>query len=245
VDEKQGILLNLGTAICGNAAIVVAAPMIRAEDRDVAVTIAIVNLMGVIAMFAFPLIGALLALSPAIYGMWCGLSIQVTAHVLAAGFAFPLDGDAAGQMATITKLTRISFLGPTVFIVAGWYTYRKNRTDPVVGQTFRFTQFIPAFVILFFVMVILRTIGCFPEVTFHFTDRFVLGGGDVTFDIERGLGRVSVWLITCGMAGIGLMTEFRTVREGGWRPVLLGVLTGLAVYGIGLALAMRQVRQAI
>jgi len=237
VDEKQGLLLGVGNAICGNAAIVALSPMIRAEDRDIALTIAIVNLMGIAAMVLFPIVGAVLALAPSAYGIWCGLSIQVTAHVIAAGFAHPVDGQLAGQVATITKLTRISFLGPAIFLVGFLYTWRNRKRDPIVGAPMRFSGFVPWFVVGFFVLAVLRTFGCLPEITFHLTDRFPWGQGDYTLSVADVIDDVAVWLITCGMAGVGLMTEFRMVREGGAKPVFAGFVAAALVFGLGFALS--------
>ncbi len=43
-------------------------------------------------------------MSPEIYGAWCGLAIHATPQVIAAGFAHPVDGQTAGEVATIVKL---------------------------------------------------------------------------------------------------------------------------------------------
>ena len=88
-------------------------------------------------MVVFPLLGAALAMSPQAYGEWCGLAIHATPQVIAAGFAHALDGETAGEIATIVKLTRISLLGPTVFVIGVLYTPRPPQTNHscrAVGQ---------------------------------------------------------------------------------------------------------------
>ena len=66
-------------------------------------------------------------MSPEIYGEWCGLAIHATPQVIAAGFAHQLDGETAGKIATIVKLTRISLLGPLVFVIGVLYArYRRQ-----------------------------------------------------------------------------------------------------------------------
>ena len=77
----------------------------------------------------------------------------------------------------------------------------------------------PAFVLFFVGMAILRTMGFFPEVTLHMADRFVLGAGDRTLDLAAVLGQAGKWVITAAIAGIGLITEFRALRTGGLRPM--------------------------
>ena len=79
------------------------------------------------------------------------------------------------------------------------------------------------FVLLFLLAAGLRTSGFFPEVTFHMTDRFLLGAGDRTMDLAQVLGLAAGWLITTAIAGVGLLTEFRALKTGGARPFALGV----------------------
>ena len=51
------------------------------------------------------------------------------------------------------------------------------------------------------------------------TDRFLLGGGDRTFNLGLLLSSAGKWLITGAMAAVGLVTEFRALRTGGVRPL--------------------------
>ena len=85
--RKLGVLLGIGTAICGGTAIVATAPVIEAEEKDVAFSVATVTLLGLIGMFVLPFIGHLLDLSPKAFGVWAGLAIHQTPQVNAAGFA--------------------------------------------------------------------------------------------------------------------------------------------------------------
>ena len=43
---KLAMLIGIGTAICGSAAIVAAAPVIESDEEDIAISIAAVNLLG-------------------------------------------------------------------------------------------------------------------------------------------------------------------------------------------------------
>ena len=74
VKRKLAMLIGIGTAICGSAAIVAAAPVIESDEEDIAISIAAVNLLGVVAMLIFPVLGGLLLQSPETYGEWCGLA---------------------------------------------------------------------------------------------------------------------------------------------------------------------------
>lgn len=239
VGEKLGLLIGVGTAICGSSAVVAVAPVVDAAEEDIAFSIAVVNLFGVAAMMAFPVLGALMRLAPDAYGIWCGLSIHATPQVIAAGFAHPGNGPLAGKVATIVKLTRISLLGPVVFVVGARYAYQRRRQEVYVGHAVNYRKLFPTFIVFFLALALLRTLGFFPEITLHLTDRFVLGGGDRTLDLAKTLGWAAKWIITGAMSGVGLTTEFRALKAGGGtRPFVLGLLTSVAIALMGLAQAL-------
>lgn len=233
VEPKLGLLLGVGTAICGTSAIVATAPVVESKEKDIAISIAAINLLGALAMALFPFVGALLALPPQVYGEWCGLAIHATPQVIAAGFAHHLDGKTAGEIAMIVKLTRISLLGPVVFIIGLLYARHRRKQAVFVAPTVRYARLVPAFILFFIGMALLRTMGFFPQVTLHMTDRFIFGAGERVFDLAAILGQAGQWIITAAIAGVGLMTEFRVLKTAG-RPFLLGLfLTAvLALLGI-------------
>ncbi|MBT4099113.1 MAG: putative sulfate exporter family transporter [Gemmatimonadetes bacterium] len=234
VGGKLSMLLGIGTAICGSSAIAAAAPVIEADRKDVALSIALVNILGAVAMLLFPVIGTFLLLSPEIYGAWCGLAIHATPQVIAAGFAHPVDGQTAGEVATIVKLVRISLLGPVIFLIGAVYAHRRRREAAYVGGGIEYRKLVPSFVLLFLVAALLRTSGFLPEVTFHMTDRFLFGAGDRTMDLAQVLGLAAGWLITTAIAGVGLLTEFRALKAGGTRPFALGLACSIVAAFVAL-----------
>ena len=225
VRVEQGLLIGVGTAICGTSAIVATAPVIESKEEDIAISIASINLLGALAMLLLPFLGAFMLMDPQVYGEWCGLAIHATPQVIAAGFAHPVDGETAGEIATIVKLTRISLLGPAVFVIGAAYAYDRRKRSAFVGPSVDYAQLVPTFVFFFVGMAFLRTAGMFPEVTLHMTDRFLFGAGDRTIDLAYSLGEVGKWLITGAIAGVGLVTELRALRSGGVRPFLLGLVS--------------------
>src|SRR5438445_1198284 len=136
--RKLGVLLGIGTAICGGTAIVATAPVIEAEDKDVVFSVATVTLLGLIAMFALPVIGHFLELSSKQFGVWAGLAIHQTPQVVAAGFAYSPAGapysPEAGQTATIVKLARVCLLAPVVFVIGLLYAHRKLKKTGVSAR---------------------------------------------------------------------------------------------------------------
>ena len=136
------LLMVAGIGICGNSAIAAVAPIVRATQQQVATAVAMITVFGTAAVIVYPLIGAWLELSPSDYGLWSGIAIADTAQVVAAGFA---AGPEAGEVATITKLTRNAFLGPMVLLIAA---FGVRSADPA-GSRLRLTSAIPPFVIGF------------------------------------------------------------------------------------------------
>ena len=104
VDGNTSILIGVGTSICGGSAIAATAPVIDADDKEVAYSISTIFLFNILAVFIFPALGRVFGMSDTGFGVWAGTAINDTSSVVAAGFSF---SDAAGEMATIVKLTRL------------------------------------------------------------------------------------------------------------------------------------------
>ena len=237
IDSKLGLLIGFGTAVCGSSAIVALAPVVEARDEDMVYSIGVVNVLGVVAMLLYPVVGVALALAPDVYGTWCGLGIHATPQVIAAGFAYPVDGQAAGEVATIAKLVRISLLGPAVFLVGIWYANQRRKEAVYIGKPVRYSKLVPGFVFAFMGIALLRTLGFLPDVTLHLTDRFPLGAGDRTIDVAETMSLAGKWIMTAAMAGVGLSTAFQTMKAGGLKPLVLGVGLAVLLGGLGLFVA--------
>src|SRR6185436_6292687 len=136
--SKLGLLLGVGTAICGGTAIVATAPVIEAEEKDVVFSVATVTLLGLIAMFTLPVVGHLLDLSSKQFGVWAGLAIHQTPQVVAAGYAYSPPKLAyspeAGDTATIVKLARVCLLAPVVFFIGLLHARRKADHEVAGGR---------------------------------------------------------------------------------------------------------------
>src|SRR5258706_446965 len=172
--RKLGVLLGVGTAICGGTAIVATAPVIDAEEKDVVFSVATVTLLGLIAMFALPVIGHFLELTSKEFGIWAGLAIHQTPQVVAAGFAYSPTGQPyspeAGQTATIVKLARVCLLAPVVFIIGVVYARQKLKATGVgERKKINYLHLFPTFVIGFLAMALMNTLGLLPKLTLHIT----------------------------------------------------------------------------
>lgn len=84
VTKKQAVLISIGTCICGGSAIAATAPVINANDEDIAQSISTIFLINIIAVLIFPAIGRFIGLSDNGFGLWAGTAINDTSSVVAA-----------------------------------------------------------------------------------------------------------------------------------------------------------------
>ena len=125
---KLSNLISAGTGICGGSAIAAIAPAIDAEDKDIAYAMSATFLFDMVMIILFPMMGRWLGLSDMAYGLWAGTAVNDTSSVVAAGYAF---SEAAGDFATMVKLTRTLTIIPTVivFYIINARIKKKQSTD--------------------------------------------------------------------------------------------------------------------
>ena len=111
MDWKLSSLISAGTGICGGTAVATLSQVIDADDSDVAYAISATFIFDVVMVILFPIMGAALGLSDMAFGLWAGTAVNDTSSVVAAGYAY---SDAAGDFATIVKLTRTLSIIPVV-----------------------------------------------------------------------------------------------------------------------------------
>ena len=209
LDPKINILVGVGTAICGGSAIAAAAPVIDANEEEVAFSISTIFLFNIIAVFLFPFLGHLMGMSQQGFGLWAGTAVNDTSSVVAAAFAY---GDGAGRYATVVKLTRTLMIIPITLVLALW------RGRKAAGGTSRVDvkAIVPWFVLAFLAASLLRT-----------TVR-------MSSDVTSALSEVGKFGITVAMAAIGMRSNpLKLVRRGA-RPILLGLACWAAVATVAL-----------
>jgi uncharacterized integral membrane protein (TIGR00698 family) len=231
--RKLGVLLGVGTAICGGTAIVATAPVIEAEEKDVVFSVATVTLLGLIAMFSLPIIGHFLELSSKAFGVWAGLAIHQTPQVVAAGFAYSPAGapysPEAGQTATIVKLARVCLLAPVVFLIGVFYARHKlKKTGVSERKKINYLHLFPMFVLGFLAMALLKTLGLLPDLTFQ---QLKLPGlqGNYRMSLGSTAEQFSKLCITISMAGVGMETKFASMRQTGLKPFGASLIAVLIV----------------
>lgn len=211
VPGKTACLIGVGTAICGGSAIAATAPVIDADDDEVAYAISTIFLFNILAVFIFPALGHLLGLSDIGFGMWAGTAINDTSSVVAAGYSY---SDAAGDFATIVKLTRTLMIIPITMVLAFWRT--KQGSSTTGEQRVSMTTIFPWFVLGFLITTLINSIGFIPK------------------EVSGFLNDLGKFGIMVAMAGIGLNTKLRSLVKNGWRPIALGLCCWILVAVISL-----------
>jgi uncharacterized integral membrane protein (TIGR00698 family) len=123
VSSNTRALVSFGTAICGGSAIAAMAPVIKAKDEEIAVSLATVFALNAVALILFPPLGHLFELNQHQFGLWAALTIHDTSSVVGASAAF---GAVALTVGTTAKLTRALWIAPYT-LVAGFIWKSEER----------------------------------------------------------------------------------------------------------------------
>lgn len=202
VQGRTATLIGVGTAICGGSAIAATAPVVQAEEEEVAHAISTIFLFNVLAAFLFPFLGHLLGMGDFTFGLWAGTAVNDTSSVAAAGYSY---SQAAGDLAVIVKLTRTLMIVPVTLFLAFYTSKKKAAGSP--EQTYSLGKIFPWFVLGFLLASLLSTFLPLPQEIWGF------------------LAQLGKYFIVMAMAAIGLNTNVVQLLRKGGRPVLLGLIT--------------------
>lgn len=211
VGGRLKLLIGIGTAICGGSAIAAVAPIIKPDNHETAFAISTIFLFNVVAVLLFPALGHWLHLSDLGFGMWAGTAINDTSSVVAAGYSY---SKAAGDYATIVKLTRATLIIPICLVLALLAAYREKKKG---AGNFSLARIFPWFILWFLVASGLRTAGMVPAA------------------VQPWIHDAAEFLIIVALSAIGLSSNLRRMAETGVRPLLLGLGVWVAVSVSSLA----------
>lgn len=213
LSPQLAVLIACGNAICGNSAIAAVAPSINASREDTASAVAFTALLGMVAVFALPLLMSPLGLTHEGFGVVAGSTVYAVPHVLAA--AYPVS-NAAGEMAMLVKLTRVLLLGPVVIAVVSWW--RRYAHAPTSAAPAPRARFLPWFILGFAVLATLRATGL-----------LAVAHAELASDAAHRLTLLA-------MAGLGLSVDLQEVRRVGPRAALAATLGLLLMLVLALLL---------
>ncbi|NMB25190.1 MAG: putative sulfate exporter family transporter [Firmicutes bacterium] len=216
VNWKLSNLIAAGTGICGGSAIATLSPIIGADDTEVAYAMSATFIFDVLMILLFPLMGHWLGLSDLAYGLWTGTAVNDTSSVVAAGYAY---SEAAGDFATIVKLTRTTSIVPIALIFSIVVPYKTVETQEVKkhhsgGMSIK--ELFPWFILLFALGAMANTLGFIP------------------MQVQYPLKQISKFLMAMALAAIGLRTNFKQMLDSGIYPMTLGFIVSLIVVVVSI-----------
>ena len=225
VPNRTATLIGVGSSICGGSAIAATAPVIKANDQEVAHAISVVFLFNVLAALIFPTLGDAIGMTNDGFGLFAGTAVNDTSSVTAAAAVWDgmHEGANALDYATIVKLTRTLAIIPITFVLALWVASREKKTAGTNGQPtqngFSLKRALPTFIVLFLCASIAATVA---------------SATSVDMAVFEPLKLASKFFIVMAMAAIGLNTDVVGLVKSGAKPIVLGAACWIAIASVSL-----------
>lgn len=225
VPNRTATLIGVGSSICGGSAIAATAPVIKANDQEVAHAISVVFLFNVLAALIFPTLGDAIGMTNDGFGLFAGTAVNDTSSVTAAAAVWDgmHEGANALDYATIVKLTRTLAIIPITFVLALWVASREKKTAGANGQPtqngFSLKRALPTFIVLFLCASIVATVA---------------SATGVDMAVFEPLKLASKFFIVMAMAAIGLNTDVVGLVKSGAKPIVLGAACWIAIASVSL-----------
>ncbi len=216
IERKISVLVGVGSSICGGSAIAATAPVIKADDKDIATAISVIFFFNVIAAIIFPSLGQLIGLSNDGFALFAGTAINDTSSVTAAAAAWDArTGANTLDSATIVKLTRTLAIIP---IAIGLSLYEMKREGSNSGEkgSIKLSKLLPTFIVLFLVAVIISTLVSLPE------------------ELVGICKTLSKYFICMAMLAIGLNTNLRSLIKSSGKALVLGTICWIVIILVSL-----------
>ncbi|MGT2716887.1 YeiH family protein [Streptococcus oricebi] len=198
------LLIGFGTAICGGSAIAAASPILEAKEEEIALSISTIFFFNILAVFLFPFFGHLLQMTDSTFGVWAGTAINDTSSVVAAGYTY---SQAAGDLATIVKLSRALMIVPACLIFAA-FRYRKSKQK---AKKVDLRTIFPWFILWFVLASLAASLSLVPASLLPLSKL------------------LSQWLMAMALAAIGARVSLKQFKKAGAAPLMTGALAWLAV----------------
>ena len=236
VPPRLAALIGVGTAICGNTAIVATAPVIEADEEEMGFAVATITLFGLLAVLTYPLIGHLISLSDHSFGLWAGTAVNDTSQVVAVGAIY---SELALDVATIVKLTRNTLMAPLIILFGIVYSRasKSQMSDSAArASRFEWSKLIPGFVLGFLTMALIRTLG----VAVGTLPQNVSNPGELQTAAAflKSVDEISKFLILMALTGVGLNTNLASLRRIGMKPLLVGTCVAIILALLSLSLIL-------
>ena len=227
---KLGVLIGVGTSICGATAIVATAPTIGARDEEVSYAVACIAIFGMLAMLCYPFAAHFLFGGDAVRsGMFLGTAVHDTAQVIGAGMAYQQYYGAAQtlEVATVTKMVRNLAM---IAVIPAMAILHRPAGEPG-SLAPRWYTLIPLFVVGFAALSLLRTLGDASVASAGSGPALVFGWLSLEYWqlAISGSGRIAEMLLATAMGAVGLSTNVDALRSIGARPLIVALVCAVLV----------------
>lgn len=224
IPSKISTLVGVGSSICGGSAIAATAPVIDADDEEVAQAISVIFFFNVLAAVLFPAFGHAIGFSTVsgeAFGVFAGTAVNDTSSVTAAASTWDSMwnlGAATLDKAVTVKLTRTLAIIPITLVLAFLRTKTEKNTE---GNKVSFRQIFPFFILYFIAAAVITTVAvsCGVPVTF--------------FNPVKSLSK---FFIVLAMAAIGLNTNIIKLVKTGGKPIIMGACCWAGITAVSLLL---------
>lgn len=222
--SKVATLIGVGSSICGGSAIAATAPVIDADEEEVAQSISVIFLFNVLAALLFPSFGQLIGFdttSGEAFGIFAGTAVNDMSSVTATASTwdgmFNL-GTATLDKAVTVKMTRTLAIIPITLVLA--FARAKKQKSNNAGKI-NIKKIFPFFILFFIGASIITTIAV---------------SCGVSADLFDPLKTISKFLIVMAMAAIGMNTNIVKLVKSGAKPIFLGFCCWVSITGVSLLL---------
>ena len=226
VPSDTAILVGVGSSICGGSAIAATAPVIGADDNEVAQSISVIFFFNVLAAIFFPMLGSAIGFDTSAgdaFGIFAGTAINDTSSVTAAASTWDSMwnlGSETLHKAVTVKLTRTLAIIPITLMLAVARA-KKSAKESGKAEGFSLKRAFPMFILYFVIASVITTV-C------------IQAGMDA--DVFAPLKDLSKFFIIMAMAAIGLNSNVVQLVKSGGRPLLLGGCCWIGITAVSLVM---------
>ena len=224
IPANTATLVGVGSSICGGSAIAATAPVIEADDEEVAQSISVIFFFNVLAAILFPTFGQLIGFSTTsgdAFGIFAGTAVNDTSSVTAAASTWDSMwglGSATLDKAVTLKLTRTLAIIPITLVLAFIRT-RKSKGEGNTKVSLR--SIFPFFILYFLGASVITTVA------------IALG---VPASVFSPIKELSKFFIVMAMAAIGLNTNIVKLLKTGGKPIALGACCWVGITVVSLVI---------
>ena len=222
IPAKISTLVGVGSSICGGSAIAATAPVIDADDEEVAQAISVIFFFNVLAALLFPQFGTFLGFdttSGEAFGIFAGTAVNDTSSVTAAASTWDAMYQLGSQTldkAVTVKLTRTLAIIPITLVLA--FIRTKKAKDAGNGKV-DMKKIFPFFILYFVLASVITTVA---------------SGMGISSAVFNPIKELSKFFIILAMAAIGINTNIVKLVKTGGKPIFMGLCCWIGVTAASL-----------